>query len=91
MLSSTQATILYNEFENYTFEITVISPRGNALIVERQSYVLIRMTYYIMCPLECRHNERDGVSIAQPFVHAQIKENMKAPCHWSLWWESTGD
>ena len=28
---------------------------------------------------------------AQPFVHAQIKENTKVPCHWSLWEDSTGD
>ena len=28
---------------------------------------------------------------AQPFVHAQIKENIKAPRHWPLWGESTGD
>ena len=28
---------------------------------------------------------------AQPFVQSQIKENIKAPCHWSLWGESTGD
>ena len=28
---------------------------------------------------------------AQPFVQAQIKENMKAPRHWPLWGESTGN
>ena len=27
---------------------------------------------------------------AQPFVQAQIKENIKAPHHWPLWGESTG-
>ena len=32
-----------------------------------------------------------GVSIVQPFVQAQIKENIKAPRHWPLWGESTGD
>ena len=42
------------------------------------------------------HNERDGVSnhswlFTQPFVQAQIKENIKSPCHCSLWGESTGD
>ena len=26
----------------------------------------------------------------QPFVQAQIKENIKAPRHWPLWWEFTG-
>ena len=28
---------------------------------------------------------------AQPFVQAQIKENIKAPYHWPLWGEYTGD
>ena len=28
---------------------------------------------------------------AQPLVQAQIKENIKAPPHWPLWGESTGD
>ena len=32
-----------------------------------------------------------GVSIVKPFVQAQIKENIKAPRHWPLWGESTGD
>ena len=27
----------------------------------------------------------------QPFVQAHIKENIKAPRHWSLWGESTDD
>ena len=29
--------------------------------------------------------------VIQPFVQAQIKENTKAPRHWPLWGESTGD
>ena len=28
---------------------------------------------------------------AQPFVQAQIKENIGAPSHWHVWGESTGD
>ena len=28
---------------------------------------------------------------AEPFVQAQIKENIKAPHHWHLWGESTGN
>ena len=32
-----------------------------------------------------------GVSINQPFVQAQINENNKAPHHWLLWVEFTGD
>ena len=27
----------------------------------------------------------------QPFIQAQIKENIKAPCHWHLWGKFTGD
>ena len=27
--------------------------------------------------------------IYQPFIQAQIKENIKAPRHWPLWWEFT--
>ena len=29
--------------------------------------------------------------VPQPFVKVQIKENVKAPRHWPLWEESTGD
>ena len=31
------------------------------------------------------------VSAVYSFVQAQIKENIKAPRHWSLWGEYTGD
>ena len=27
----------------------------------------------------------------QPFIKAQIEENLKAPRHWPLWGEFTGD
>ena len=47
--------------------------------------------------LRWRHNERDGISnhrrldcLLNRFVHAQIKESIKAPRHWPLWWEFTG-
>ena len=46
--------------------------------------------------LQWRHDKRDGVSnhqphdfFTQPFIQAQIKENMKAPRHWTLWGEFT--
>ena len=49
-------------------------------------------------PLQWRHNERDGVSNHQPHdcllnrvFKAQVKENTKAPRHWPLWGEFTGD
>ena len=35
--------------------------------------------------------ERAYCLFAQPLVHAWIKENIKAPRHWPLWRESTGD
>ena len=49
--------------------------------------------------LRWRHNERHGVSnhqphdclLNQPFIQAQIKENIKAARHWPLCWEFTGD
>ena len=46
--------------------------------------------------LQWHHNERNGVSNHQPhdcflFIQAQIKENIKAPRHWPLWGEFTGD
>ena len=54
---------------------------------------------YIICwSLHCRHNEHDGVSNHQPHhrflnrvFEAQVKENIKAPRHWPLWGEVTGD
>ena len=48
--------------------------------------------------LQCRHNERDSVSNHQPpncllnrLFKAQVRENIKAPRHWSLCGEFTGD
>ena len=45
--------------------------------------------------LQWRHNGRDGVSNHQPhncvLDQADIKENIKALCHWPLWGEFTGD
>ena len=45
-----------------------------------------------------RHNGLDGVSntpasplFTQPFIRAQIKENIKAPRHWPFCGEFTGD
>ena len=48
--------------------------------------------------LQWRHNEHADVSnnrhfhcFTQPFVQAQIKENIKAPSHWPLWEKFTCD
>ena len=51
------------------------------------------------CILQWSHSGRDGVSNhrrlvclhMQPFDQAWIKENIKAPRHWPLWGEFTGD
>ena len=49
-------------------------------------------------PLQWSHNERDGVSNHEPhdsllnrLIKAQIRENIKALRHWSLWEEFTGN
>ena len=54
--------------------------------------------FSLVLSLQWRHNERDGVSNHQPHNHllnhlfkAQIKENIKAPRHWPLWGDFTGD
>ena len=56
--------------------------------------------HYILCfsvgyeySLQWSHNEHDGISNHQPqlCIQAQIKENIKAPRHWPLWGEFTGD
>ena len=31
------------------------------------------------------------IIVTQPFIQAQIKRNIKAPRHWPLWGEFTGD
>ena len=70
------------------------------------SKIFIAPYWATLRTLQWRHNERDGVSnhrrleclpnhlasplFTQPFVQAQIKENIKAPHHWLLWGESTG-
>ena len=47
--------------------------------------------------LQWHHNERHCISnhrrrlLAKPFGQAHTKENIKAPRHWPLWGESTGD
>ena len=45
------------------------------------------------CTLQWRHNKHDDVSrlFTQAFIRAQIKENIKAPCHWPLCGEFTDD
>ena len=53
--------------------------------------------FCISYTLRWRHNGRDGVKspasplFTQPFIRSQIKENIKAPRHWPLRGEFTGD
>ena len=50
-----------------------------------------------VCLLQWRHNGREGVRLSasplftQPFIQVQIEENIKAPRHWPLCGEFTGD
>ena len=52
--------------------------------------VLAYFVYFGRKALQWLHNERNGVSNHRR-VQAPIKENTKAPRHWPLWGESTGD
>ena len=61
-----------------------------------QRQILLPNKYHIS--LQWRHNGRDSVSNHQPHDYllnrlfkAQFKENIKAPRHWPLWGEFTGD
>ena len=38
-----------------------------------------------------RRHKSPASWLLKPLVQAQIKGNTKAPCHWPLWGESTGD
>ena len=69
---------------------------SNARITVRIHF--IRSVHYLQCTLQWRHNERDSVPNHQPhdclrnsLFKTQIKENIKAPRHWPLWGELTGD
>ena len=54
-------------------------------------------TVWMPASLQWRHYERDLAShitsrlFTQPFIQAQIEENIKDPRHWPLWGEFTSD
>ena len=85
--------IHHNSSDVFTHRITEYKhSMGNYAVRSRSAFV--------SCPqhtLHWRHNEHDGVSNHQPNdcllnrLFRQIKENIKAPCHWSLCGEFTGD
>ena len=65
------------------------------LSAECHSYPII----YIQIFIKVTYNGRDSVSnhhaasllFTQPFIQTQIKENIKAPRHWPMCGEFTGD
>ena len=68
----------------------MLFPMNVKFMYETSSIQLISFT------LRWRHNECDSISNhqpgnCQPFIQAQIKENIKALHHWPLWGEFTGD
>ena len=67
---------------------------------EHNKMFLMFMVHFVWShfALQWRHNERDGVSNHKPhdcllnrLFKVQIKANIKAPRHWPLWGEFTGD
>ena len=78
-------------FHRFRFEFYAVVPKGpfdnNSSLAQVNFRLKLYLHYYRRAILQCRHNERDGVSnlsrlLAQPFVQVQIKENIKAPHHW---------
>ena len=55
-------------------------------------YAILNNIHYNEVIMNAMASQIIGVSIfAQPCVQAQIKKNIKAPRHWPLLGESTGD
>ena len=78
------------------------SPGGSKLLLITLPYhhhhTYLRILCHCIYALQWRHNELDGVSkspasrlFTQPLIQAKIKENIKAPRHWPLCGEFTGD
>ena len=73
----------------------------NGLPLHKMFLTFAWILYLLICNLQritvmsswARRRLKSPVSrlFAWPFVRAQIKENIKAPSHWLLWGESTGD
>ena len=66
--------------------------------VKNSFFNMLSITTLPTCTLQWHHNESAGVSNHQPhdcllncLFKAQIKENIKAPRHWPLCGEFTGD
>ena len=54
-------------------------------------YIIGYMEQCAIVALRWRHNGRDVRLFTQQFIRAPIKENIKAPRHWPLYGEFTGD
>ena len=69
---------------------------GNHFVSASIFYHIEALTKW-QTPLQWRHNGRWRLKLpalrlfTQPFIQAQIKENIKAPRHWPLCGEFTGD
>ena len=82
----TCSTFLHNKYKEIYNKISKLSPRD------------VHLTFVFMLYQRKSYLRRGGVSnhrrldfFVQPFVPAQIRENIKAPRQWPLWVESTGD
>ena len=71
---------------------------GPNICIKTNSFQLLTDQLPVSISLQWRHNDRDGVSNHQPYdcllnrlFKAQIINNFKAPCHWPLCGEFTGD
>ena len=60
-----------------------------SILVEGSTYLLLHYNGVIMGAMASQITSL--TLFIQPFIQAQIKENFKAPCHWPLWGEFTGD
>ena len=85
---------MWHQLTNQLCALTLpmLIPRDNSTVSHTRSAAPTQ------CSLQWRHHDHDGVSIHQPhgcfiqsFIQTQIKENIKAPRHWSLCGEFTGD
>ena len=96
--------LVASEFSNrgaFSFRVTVIVMFVVAIVSGLKSSYTMHVSWKssrISSSLQLRHNERDGVSnhqlrdcLPSRLFKAQIKENIKVPCHWPLWGEFTGD
>ena len=81
-------TRAYNAFPGYTNYSPAYRVRFSRLVFFIDGTGLFRYSDVIMGAVA---SQITSVSITQPFVQAQIKENIKVPRHCPLWGEFIGD